>query len=250
MPTPETELEFTRIWKGIRKKVDMRKVMKHRKKEERQAAFKKELAKLPLPAKNLKNMKSKNISKVLSIALFDRERFLKRKEKTIRKKKLLSAADQKTLTELENLKRIKKGLSKSRIKQARPVDRTIRREELVTQGLKKRGLKVKTAKAPKKPGRGRKPSKRKKQIFVFSKKRTVQGKTREFKTFGSVTTKKREFWVIEANLKTGKIRLRDKKTGRFARDGRKTPKSSNSHTKWSLKKPTKEKITSHTKWKA
>ena len=128
MPTPQTEMEFTRIWKGTRKKVDMRKVMKFSKKEERQAAFRKELGQLPLPAGNLKNMKDKNISKLLSIAILDRERFLKKKQKRIRTKKLLSSADQKNLRELENLQRIKKGLSKSRIKQGRRADKAIRRE--------------------------------------------------------------------------------------------------------------------------
>ena len=216
MPTPETELEFTRIWKGIRKKVDMRKVMEHTKKEERQSAFKKELTKLPLPARNLKNMNRKNIDKVLSIGILDRERFLKRKEKLISKKKILSASDRKNINELENLRRIKKGLSKSRIKEGQKTDRTIRREELVTQGLKSRGFEIKTQAPKRKAGKGEKAFKRKKQITIFSKKTKVQGKTRTFKTFGSVNVKTKSFWVSEANLKTGKVRLRDKKTGRFA----------------------------------
>ena len=217
MPTPETELEFTRIWKGIRKKVDMRRVMKHRKKEERQAEFKKQLAKMPLPAKNLKNMKQKNIDKVLSIAIIDRERFLIKREKIINKKKILSASDRKNIEELENLKRIKKGLSKSRIKEGQKTERTLRREELVTQGFKARGLKVKTQAPKRKAGKGEKAFKRKKQINIFDRKKNVRGKTREFKALGSISTKKKDFWVIEANLKTGRIKLRDKQTGRFAK---------------------------------
>ncbi len=217
MVTPTTEVEFTRIWKGVRKKVDMRRVMKHRTKEERRSAFKKELAKLPLPAKNLKNMKIKNIDKVLSIGILDRERVLKKKEQRIKKKKILSASDRKNLDELDNLRRIKKGLSKSTLKQGRAVERTIRREELVTQGLKQRKLKVKTSISERKKKRGRKPFARKKQISLFSRKKKVQGKTREFNAFGSVSTKNKDFWVLEANLKTGKVRLRDKKTGQFSK---------------------------------
>ncbi len=217
MPTPETELEFTRIWKGVRKKVDMRRVLKHRKKEERQAEFKKQLAKLPLPAKNLKNMKQKNIDKVLSIAIIDRERFLRKREKIINKKKILSASNRKDIAELENLRRIKKGLSKSRIKEGQKTERTIRREELVTQGIKARGLKVKTKAPKRKPGKGEKAFKRKKQISVFDRKKTVQGKTRKFKAQGSFSIKTKDFWIRSANLKTGRISLRDKKTGRFAK---------------------------------
>jgi len=216
MPTPEIELEFTRIWKGIRKKIDMSKVMRYRKKDKREAAFKKELSELPVPSKNLKNMKQKNISKLLSIAILDRERYLKKKEKSIKKKKLLSPADQKNLSELQNLRRIKKGLSKSKLKQGQKIQRRIKREELITQDFKKRGIKIKTSINARKGKRGRKPYAKKKQINLFGRKKIVRGKTKKFKVFGSVKTKTKELWVIEANIKTGKIILRDKKTGRFS----------------------------------
>ena len=221
MATPTTELEFTRIWKGIGKKIDMGKVARRKTKASQREAFRQQLDSFPLPAKNLKRMKDANIDRLLSTALISREDFLKIRIRKIRQKQKkevsLTPLEKKRLREFEDLKRLKKGIKKARLVKGKQTTIAIRREELVTQGLEKRDLKIKKAVPVKKKGRGRKPFKAKKAISLFSKKKLVQGKTKSFKAFGSVSTERKSFWVIEANLKTGKIRLRNKATGQFAK---------------------------------
>ena len=213
--TPETEIEFTRIWKGVGKNIDMGAVMRRKTKQTQRDEFREQLESLPLPAKNLKNMKNANIDRLMSTALQGREAFLKKKVKAIERKQekeiLLTDLEKKRLREFQDLKRVKKGISKAKLKKGKAVQTAIKREQLVTQTFKSKKIKIKTV-APKKKG-----FKRRKAIKIFSRKMTVQGKTKKIKVFGSVSTDKGDFWVTSANLKTGKIRLRNKENGRFAK---------------------------------
>ena len=136
------EYEFARIWKGVGKKIDMGKVMKHKTREKQLTEFKKQISKLSGEAKNLKYMKTGNLKELYFTAIANKEAFLLKKEAMIADKKLLSAADRKHLADLENLRRIKKGLTEAKQKQVKQEARQVQREELVTTGLKKRKVKI------------------------------------------------------------------------------------------------------------
>ena len=208
------EYDFTRIWKGVNKKVDMDKVMKYKTKEGQLKKFRQELEKLQQPAKNLSKMQTGNLSELYSISLINEERTLKERIEKIKGKKLLSTADRKNLRKYENLKRIKEETEDREITQARKIVRKIETEELITRKIEV----SRKVSEKKKKGRGRKPTKRKKQINVFTKKKTVQGKTKPFDSWGEISTKKGNFWIISpVNKETGAFRARDKETGRFTK---------------------------------
>lgn len=185
MTTPKTEQDFNAIFKGIKSKVDFKKLLKLKNRKMRFKQFKQIIRET-----NLRSLKETNKNKLFSFFEAQEKIIVERDIKLFRQKKELTKTQERDLKDFRNFLDTQKKLTLFEKNQISTSRRTLTREKQkndIAELLTERGFKLKFV--PERKGdRGRAPKK-----SIVALKGVIKGKIR----FAGTTQEGREIKVIK-----------------------------------------------------